>query len=701
MKIRSKVLVILVSMLALLNLLILAVAQVVIQSSFMRLEESYMELNGQRVRSAVDDRLSKMEATLTDWSSWTETYEYAAGTNPDFISLNLMNETFLSLNVNLMAIIPSDGRNPYAKVVDLASGAERPRPRGLSMLWEPDSPILPTLIGGETSKGLLILPDGVLLLAARPVYTSEGRGPMTGVIVMARFFDDTELRTLSGIVRRPLARFSPGDSAIPEEIRETFFPVSSAPAFSIWKTDAALIEGFVLIPDMTGTNGMVLRVQAPRDISVHGQRTIAYFLFAILILSMAAGMTVWILLRQVVLNPLHRLNNDAIRIQTSGDLSERIAEKGDDELSAVTHALNAMLDAVEENQGQLQKARRNQALGRLAGGTAHEFNNILAIMQGSIEMVMDDPKLAPSDSELLQKAYRAGLRGRDIVAQIIDFSKTARQAYEKLSLSAVVRAALDMDRPLFPAHISLVTELDGAVRPVLANRLQVEQMVLNLCKNSIDAIGDAPGMVTVRVEETESGDFVVLSVRDTGGGIPESLAAQVFDPFFTTKPVGKGTGLGLSVVQAFMQQHQGSIDFESTSGEGTVFFLRFPAVKTDTPIERPEQILIVSTDGPAFRLPVLALETEGYQVALEADAAQVLERFRRESDAYSLVLVDQAGSIGDALNLCRTLRSVNPDCRICLLKDTDAEASPRDLSGAGIRDVLSKPLTVRSLLEIL
>ncbi len=690
MKIRSKILVILVGMLILLNLLILAVAQVVIQSSFTRLEESYMELNGQRVRSAVDDRLSKMEATLTDWSSWTETYDYAAGSNPDFISLNLMNETFLSLNVNLIAIIPSDGRSPYAKVVDLASGAERPRPRGLSILWEPDSPILPTLIDGETSKGLLVLPDGVLLLAARPVYTSEGRGPRTGVIVMA-----------PGIVRRPLARFSPGDSAIPEEIRETFFPVSSAPPFSIRKTDASLIEGFVLIPDMTGTNGMVLRVQGPRDISVHGQRTIAYFLFAILILSMAAGMTVWVLLRQVVLNPLHRLNSDAVRIQGSGDLSERIAEKGDDELSAVTHALNAMLDALEENQGQLQKARRNQALGRLAGGTAHEFNNILAIMQGSIEMVMDDPKLAPSDSELLQKAYRAGLRGRDIVAQIIDFSKTARQAHEELSLPAVVRAALDMDKPLFPAHIALVTELDGDVRPVRANRLQVEQMVLNLCKNSIDAIGDAPGTVTVRVEDTESGDFVVLSVRDTGGGIPESLAGQVFDPFFTTKPVGKGTGLGLSVVQGFMQQHEGTIDFESTRGLGTVFFLRFPTVKTDTPIERPEQILIVSTDGPAFRLPVLALETEGYQVALEAGAAQALERFRSDSGAYSLVLVDQAGSIGDTLNLCRTLHSVNPDCRICLLKDTDAEASPRDLSGAGIRDVLSKPLTVRSLLEIL
>jgi len=650
MKIRNKILFILVGVLAGMNLLILLVAQAVLQTSYIRLENTYMELNGQRVLSAIDDRLAKMELTLTDWSSWTETYEYAAGRSPDFISRNLMDETFQSLNINVIAIIPADGGSPFAKAVDLASGKEQSLPRGIQALWGPDSPVRGSMIDGGTRKGIFVLFDRVLLLAARPVYTSERKGPATGVIVMARFFDDDELAALSRIVQRPLERFSPGDTAIPHHIRDELFPVApAAPVYStvaIHTVDASLIEGFVHISDLMGKKGMVLRVRSPRDISVHGRKTIVYFMIAILVLSFAAGLTVWIMLRRVVLNPLNRLNLDAAGIKHSGDLSKRIAWTGHDELSNVIHALNRMLDALEENQEQLQKARRNQALGQLAGGTAHEFNNILAIMQGSIEMVMDDPKLAPSDSDLLQKAYRAGLRGRDIVSQIINFSKTDSQAHREISLPEAVKGALDMDRPLFPAHITLVEDCDEPVRPVRANKVQVEQMVLNLCRNSIDAIGNRPGTIRVCVEDDGAGEFVTLSVGDTGGGIPPSVSGRIFDPFFTTKGVGKGTGLGLSVVQGFMQQHQGTIDFTSVIGEGTTFYLRFPAVKSGTPpgrterTERTERILLVSRDGASFRLPVLALETAGYQVTLEADVTAAEALFRRESAAFTLVLVD-------------------------------------------------------------
>jgi len=705
MKIRSKILFILVGVLIGLNLLILFAARAVIQSSYTRLERSYMELNGQRVLSAIDDRLAKMELTLTDWSSWTETYEYAAGRNPDFVSRNLMDETFQSLNINAIAIIPAAGGQMYAKAVDLATGAEQPFPGGLPELWRPDSPILSAMSDGETRKGIVVLFDRVLLLAARPVYTSERKGPATGVIVMARFFDDDELAGLARMVQRPLERLSPGDPEIPSEIRETLFPPSgergTAPLAALHEVDASYIEGFVHIADMTGKSGMVLRVRSPRDISVHGRKTIAYFMLAFLFLSLAAGVTVWILLRRVVLNPLDRLDRDAAAIKHSGSLSKRIACTGDDELTNVIHALNRMLDALEEKQGQLQKARRNEALGQLAGGTAHEFNNILAIMQGSIEMVMDDPKLAPSDSELLQKAYRAGLRGRDIVAQIIDFSKTDRQEHREISLPLAVKGALDMDRPLFPPHITLVESYADPVRPVRANKAQVEQMVLNLCRNSIDAIGDSPGTIRVRVDDDGPDGFVTLSVGDTGGGIPPSVSGRIFDPFFTTKRVGKGTGLGLSVVQGFMMRHQGTIDFTSVIGEGTTFYLRFPAVESGTPPQRTERILLVSRDGAAFRLPLLALETAGYQATLESDAAAAEVLFRSDTSAFSLVLVDPGSSFREGLDFCRNLRSLAPACRICLLSEPDPSLTGNELAEAGISDVLLKPLTVRSLLEIL
>jgi len=294
-----------------------------------------------------------------------------------------------------------------------------------------------------------------------------------------------------------------------------------------------------------------------------------------LFLSLAIGVTLWLLLQKVVLKRLSGLSVDAARIREHGNLSERIAVNGDDELADVNRALNSMLDALKHSQTRLRQAQRNGALAKLAGRTAHEFNNILAMMQGSLELVIDTLPENDTRRTRLEQAYRAGEKGKDIVSRVLEFSRTSYQAQTIASLSAIVPKTLTMAHSLFPSHVRLVQHIAANTRPIRVTVVQIEQVIVNLCKNAIEAMGDKPGTVEILVEnvvfgtaperypDLAPGSWVRLVVKDNGRGILPSARKQIFDPFFTTKEIGKGVGLGLSVPRGIVQQHRGWIGFES------------------------------------------------------------------------------------------------------------------------------------------
>ncbi|MDT0136179.1 ATP-binding protein [Acidovorax sp. PRC11] len=243
-----------------------------------------------------------------------------------------------------------------------------------------------------------------------------------------------------------------------------------------------------------------------------------------------------------------------------------------------------------ELEAQLRESHKMQAVGTMAGGIAHDFNNILSAILGNVELAKADCAADAPALESLREIEKAGRRARDLVRQILTFSRNEPPQRTAVPVSEAVHDTERLLRVTLPPAIELRLQIDAPLPAMLADATQVEQALLNLCTNAIHAIGDARGTVRVEASATQPdqrlcerlalppGEYVVISVIDNGPGMDAATQQRIFEPFFTTKPVGQGTGLGLAVVHGVMRTHGGAVDVQSAPGEGSRFTLYFPAV---------------------------------------------------------------------------------------------------------------------------
>lgn len=249
-----------------------------------------------------------------------------------------------------------------------------------------------------------------------------------------------------------------------------------------------------------------------------------------------------------------------------------------------------------ELQDQLIQSQKMESIGSLAGGIAHEFNNILTIILGNNEMNMREMS---ESSPTLRRARRievAGIRGRDVVRQLLTFSRQDSPAQKVTDMGAVVEGAMELIRSSTPANIEIQLNVQKIIHPIFGNRTQINQVLINLCRNAIDAMSDMGGVLRVELLNEIVGDrysrphpslkpgkYVKLIVEDNGVGMDEKTRERVFEPYYTTKPIGKGTGIGLAVVHGIIKRHKGFIDVHSQLGRGTTFTIFFPAYKANPP----------------------------------------------------------------------------------------------------------------------
>ena len=271
----------------------------------------------------------------------------------------------------------------------------------------------------------------------------------------------------------------------------------------------------------------------------------------------------------------------SIAVQVSGQAAVNSV------LTDITERIRADRER-EHLQSRLREAQKFEALGTLAGGVAHDFNNILAAIVGFTELIRDH---VPTGSRVERHAARvlqAGLRGRELVRQMLTFSQRMEEEKKPLQLSSIVEETVKLLRPSLPATISIRVSVKSESGPIIADPAQIQQVLTNLAANAVQAMGEEGGVLGLEVSAfsvTPSGtnphgigpgDYIKLVVRDTGIGMPPEVMEGVFDPFFTTKGVGKGTGLGLSVVYGIVTQAHGYITVDSEPGKGSTFTIYFP-----------------------------------------------------------------------------------------------------------------------------
>ncbi len=374
-------------------------------------------------------------------------------------------------------------------------------------------------------------------------------------------------------------------------------------------------------------------------------------------------------------------------------------------------------------QEQLLQVQKMEAIGTLAGGIAHDFNNILTGILSAAELGVaqaDRPQIA---RKLFASVLSAGIRARDLVRQILIFSRQQAVQRERLDMEATVREALQFLRSTLPSGVRLNTDFLGPVPSVLADRTHIHQIVTNLCNNAWHAIGSrADGLIEVALQAVQvmperaqlaaglhPGLYVCLRVTDNGCGMDAATCEKAFEPFFTTKPAGLGTGLGLSVVHGIVRSYDGAIALESEPGKGTTFRLYFPACQSaegetatcpaDIPRGRGQRILFLDDEPVLAEMGESLLEQIGYSAMPFTNPEEALETYRQKgADA---VLVDLSMPECDGFDFARRALDVRPQVPIILMTGFSADLTLEQVRARGLSGLLAKPYNQESLGRIL
>ncbi|MEA5447468.1 response regulator [Leptolyngbya sp. CCNP1308] len=371
---------------------------------------------------------------------------------------------------------------------------------------------------------------------------------------------------------------------------------------------------------------------------------------------------------------------------------------------------------------QFRQAQKMEAIGRLAGGIAHDFNNLITVIKGYSELLQS--RIATDDpaSELLGEIYKAGEQAGTLTRQLLAFSRQQVLAPQVFNLNTVVSNTETMLRRLIGEDVSLVTTLSSTLGQVKADPGQIEQVLMNLAVNARDAMPQGGTLTlatkTVHLDEAycrtvadlAPGDYVRLTMQDTGCGIDAATQANMFEPFFTTKAVGKGTGLGLTTVHGIVKQSGGHIAVESTVGQGTTFQIYLPRVAELVPEVRSparsrtlpqgsETVLVVEDEDAVRALEILILQRCGYRVLEAINGSDALHLVEQEPGPIHLLLSDVVMPHMGGRDLADQIALKRPDCKVLFLSGyTDDAVIHHGVSEAGVA-FLQKPFTPAALAQ--
>jgi PAS domain S-box-containing protein len=372
---------------------------------------------------------------------------------------------------------------------------------------------------------------------------------------------------------------------------------------------------------------------------------------------------------------------------------------------------------------QLRRAQKLEALGTLAGGIAHDLNNALAGIIGFAEMVLEDTAPDSPDHRRLTLVLKAAHRGRDLVKQILLFSRQGEPHRRPVTLVEVVEETLKLLGPAFPSTIEVLWKRPEDDCRILADPAQMHQVITNLCTNAAHAMREAGCILRIAasqaivaegspppVPEMAPGEYVVLEVSDSGCGMDTETIEQAFDPFFTTKREGEGTGLGLSVTHGIVKNHGGYMAVESEPGKGSRFLVYLPRFAEETmacderesssPAGGKERILVVDDEDILVELNRQRLSDFGYDVAATTSGVVALQMFRRAPDSFDLVITDQTMPHLTGMDLAAELLKIRPGIPIILSTGYSDKVSPERAQEAGVQKLLMKPFDKRELAEV-
>ena len=375
-------------------------------------------------------------------------------------------------------------------------------------------------------------------------------------------------------------------------------------------------------------------------------------------------------------------------------------------------------------EAQLQQAQKMEAIGALAGGIAHDFNNVLYAVMGYTELTMDLVTEGSTAQTNLQRVMKAADRAKEMVQQILAFSRQSKKEKKPISVQSVLKEAGNLLRTSIPSTIEIRQDIDTECDAVMADPTQIHQIIMNLATNAYHAMQETGGVLGLTLMQDEIGSddsgvspdlkpgaYLKLTVEDTGHGIDRDVMGKIFDPYFTTKAVGKGTGMGLSVVYGIVKEHGGDIRVYSEPGQGTAFHVYLPVIETDAAEPNAifvepaptgtERILFVDDEEALVDLARRMLETLGYHVTTHTGSVAALEAFRGHPDEFDLVITDMTMPKMTGAELAPRLLEIRPDIPIILCTGFSDLIDEGRAGTIGIRAYLAKPILKNEMAKVI
>jgi signal transduction histidine kinase/CheY-like chemotaxis protein len=660
--------------------------------------ERQIELDSQNATLTVQAVHRQQKTSLSRKADLLASLAYMRNGDPTAIR-DASEDPWQSDDCNLFVLV-----NKSAKIVALHSTT--------SSLTIPDAQdmVSRSISRGETSSWWF---TGTRLyqVVLQPFYDNSSRKNLLGFVVVGRLISEHAAADLARITSSDIIFREAGKVAVSTlpmlkeaEFSRTF-PDEFVPTELVLGNERYHASAVELAPGLQPVADIIV-LKSHREADAYLQR-LNRLLLGLGLMALIAGAVLIYFISDTVTRPLESLVK-GVHALARGDMEYPLEASGHDELSELTRAFDGMRDTLERNEtqreqleGQLRQAQKMEALGRMAGGVAHDFNNLLTVIRGHSDLLLDRLQAEDPLYRSCQQIRKTSDRAASLTRQMLAFSRMQVLQPKVLDLNELIVDMGKLLRRLVREDIEFSLRLGDSLGRIKADPSQLEQVLLNLTVNASDAM-PLGGKLTIETQNlfvdkknthlhssVEFGDYVVLTVSDTGHGMDTATKARIFEPFFTTKEPGKGTGLGLATVYGIVKQSGGYLHVDSTPGNGARFKVYLPQTfeQLDTAPQLPEvpdtivgrkTVLVVEDEGEVRELACEFLKAAGYSVLTAEDGLEALDVANRLGKSINVVLTDIVMPKLRGPALAKRLKSLLPHLKIVYMTGYLEQTSPDD-----------------------
>ena len=595
MRLRLRVILFIVLIMLAAFLSIYVMSHLVVLNGFEKLENSDVKTQLKSATDALNSQISNLDIFLKNgYADWDDSCQFIQDNNTNYITQNLGDQGMANMNINVIFYVNLTGQITYREAYNVSGESESQTLEELSNIILNNSLLWKFSDNRTVLGGVLCTSKTMFMISSAPILTSQGGGPIMGALIMGRELTSNEVALLENMTNLQISLTSLNSGNLPNNIEVAKPYLLNSGDIYIKAVNSSVIYGYTALPSVLGTPAVILQVGLQRSVYDEGVSTVNNYIVLTSLAVSIFGLAAFAFLERDIISRIGKMRTYVSRITDAGDIHQRdllkdgSLFKSNDEISALTKAINQMLDRIQKMTEQLNKSQKLATIGELAAMVGHDLRNPLTgIKNASYFLEKKGATISEAQSKEMFDAINKCIdHSNKIINDLLDYSRETHLEITESSPRLLLSESLSMVN--VPTNVKIVNNvLHKKILKVDADKIR--RVFTNLIKNSIDAMPNG-GTITLNCKEEKG--MTLISVADTGSGIPDETLPKIFSPLFTTK--AQGMGFGLAICKRFVEAHGGSIEVKTAKEQGTTFIVSLPI----EPVVRTEENLVTTAKLP-------------------------------------------------------------------------------------------------------